>query len=128
MTAEHKEALAQGREQGRDIRAYLDALERNKPKRGRKRTPASITKRLATIDATLADADPLKRLQMVQERIDLHDELERLTNTPDISALEKAFIKSAGAYSTRKNISYAAWRELGVPAAVLRSAGIARSA
>ena len=128
MTAEHKAALAEGREQGRDIRAYLDALERNKPKRGRKRTPTSIAKRLATIDATIAEADPLKRLQLVQERIDLHAELERLTNDPDISALEKAFIESAGPYSARKNISYAAWRELGVPAPVLRSAGISRTA
>jgi hypothetical protein len=36
-------------------------------------------------------------------------------------------VKAASAYSARKGISYAAWRELGVEAAVLKRAGISRS-
>jgi hypothetical protein len=44
----------------------------------------------------------------------------------DLSALEAAFVKTAGAYSDRKGISYAAWRELGVPADVLKRANISR--
>ena len=54
MSAEHKRALAQGREQGRAVRNYLEALEQNRPKRGRKRTPESIKKRLAEINQRLA--------------------------------------------------------------------------
>ena len=46
----HKAALAQGERKGRAVREYLDALRANKPKRGRKRTPDSIKKRLAAID------------------------------------------------------------------------------
>ena len=41
MSAEHKAALAEGREQGRAVREYLEALEAHKPRRGRKRTPDS---------------------------------------------------------------------------------------
>ena len=57
MSNEHKQALAEGREQGRGVRLYLEALEKNRPKRGRKRTSDSITKRLDTIEQRLIDAD-----------------------------------------------------------------------
>ena len=36
MSAEHKAALAAGRQQGITVRKYLEALEAHKPKRGRK--------------------------------------------------------------------------------------------
>ena len=49
MTAEHKAALAQGRAEGRAVKEYLEALSANKPKRGRKRTPDSIGRRLEKI-------------------------------------------------------------------------------
>jgi len=45
----------------------------------------------------------------------------------DIASLEKAFVKAAGPYSEAKGISYATWREFGVPAEVLGKAGISRS-
>ena len=45
MTAAHKKALAVGREQGRVIRSYLEALEASRPKRGRKRTAESVRRR-----------------------------------------------------------------------------------
>ena len=35
MSEEHKAALAEGREQGRVVRRYLEALESQRPKRGR---------------------------------------------------------------------------------------------
>jgi hypothetical protein len=128
MTDEHKAALAEGRAQGRSVKQYLEALEANKPKRGRKRTPESIQKRLDAIEADLASADGLKRLILVQERIDLQDELERLQSddTVDLSSLEGEFVKVAKGYGERKGISYAAWREVGVPPAVLKQAGITR--
>jgi hypothetical protein len=128
MSAEHKAALARGRSEGKAVRDYLDALRANKPKRGRKRTPDSIKKRLATIDTQLKDADPLTELRLVQERRDLDYELQSMDNAVDLSAIEGSFVKVAKAYSERQGISYAAWREVGVEASVLKKAGISRSA
>jgi hypothetical protein len=127
MSDQHKAALAEGRNQGRSVRRYLEALDAHKPKRGRKRTPESMQKRLAKIEVELASADPLRRLQLIQERIDLHAELESAGAKVDLTELEQEFVDAAKAYSERKKISYAAWRELGVEAAVLKRAGISRS-
>jgi hypothetical protein len=127
MSDEHKAALAEGRNQGRSVRRYLEAVEAHKPKRGRKRTPESVQKRLDRIDAELAKADPLKRLQLIQERLDLKSELESAGTKVDLTELEQEFVSAAAAYSARKGISYAAWRELGVEAAVLKRAGVSRS-
>jgi hypothetical protein len=128
MSDEHKAALAEGRAQGRAVRAYLEALEANKPKRGRKRTPDSIKKRLDKITAELETADPLKRLQLTQEQLDLEAELAAGETTVDLGALEKDFIEAAASYASRKGISYSAFRSVGVPPAVLRAAGITRGA
>jgi hypothetical protein len=128
MSAQHKAALAEGRAEGRAVKAYLEALEQNRPRRGRKRTPDSVKRRLAAIDTQLADATALARLQLVQERMDLQHELETFGAKVDMTALEGAFVKTAKQYSARKGISYAAWRELGVSADVLKKAGVSRSA
>lgn len=127
MSNEHKAALAEGRDQGRAVRRYLEALEANKPKRGRKRSPESMKKRLEAIENEIVGADPLKRLRLVQERLDLQAALEASQSSVDLEALEKDFIKAAATYSERKGISYSAWRELGVPTSVLERAGITRS-
>lgn len=127
MTDEHKEALARGREQGRAVRSYLEALEAHRPKRGRKRTPDSMKKRLATIQERLSSVDPLTRVQLIQERMDIEKELEAKQTTTDMGALEEEFVKAAKDYGERKGISYAAWREAGVDAAVLKRAGVSRA-
>ncbi len=127
MSDEHKAALAEGRNQGRSVRQYLEALDLHKPKRGRKRTPDTMKKRLDRIESDLAEADPLKRLQLIQERLDLQAELATASEKVDLSGLEEEFVRAAAAYSARKGISYAAWRELGVEPAVLKRAGISRS-
>jgi hypothetical protein len=126
MSDSHKAALAEGREQGRAVRRYLEALEAHRPKRGRKRTPESVQKRLATIEEKLPGADPLMRLQLVQERINLQRELTAADATTDLGTLEDEFVSAAGPYGQRKGISYAAWREAGVDPSVLRRAGIRR--
>lgn len=126
MTADHKAALAEGRSESRAVKAYLEALAANKPKRGRKRTPESIQQRIATINNELDDAPPLKQVQMIQERMDLDAELARLSETVDLRSLEDAFVEVAGSYSRRKGISYNAWREFGIPPTVLKRANISR--
>jgi hypothetical protein len=128
MSDEHKAALAEGREQGRVVRRYLEGLESHRPKRGRRRTTESITKRLASIDERLANADPLGRLHLLQERMDLQQQLENENGGgSELTDLEAAFVEVAGAYSDRKGITYEAWRAIGVEPRVLKAAGIARS-
>jgi uncharacterized protein YicC (UPF0701 family) len=126
MTDDHKAALAQGRAEGRVVREYLDALRANKPKRGRKRTPDSISKRLAAIEEELAEADALTELKLVQERRDLTAELAAMGQNVDVADVEEAFVKVAASYTRRQGISYSSWRDVGVPASVLRRAGISR--
>lgn len=126
MSDAHKQALAVGRQEGRAVRAYLEALRQNKPKRGRRRTPESITKRLKLIDEQIAEADVLTRLHFHQERIDLMNEREMMGSANNLSELENGFIKSAKGYGERKRISYAAWRATGVEPVVLSKAGIKR--
>jgi hypothetical protein len=127
MSADHKAALAKGREEGRTVRRYLEALESNKPRRGRKRTPDSIRKRLATIENSMPTVDPLSRLHMVEEKQRLESELSHTGDTVDMASLEKSFVKVARIYGERKGISYSAWRTVGVSAAVLQQAKIPRT-
>ena len=126
MSSSHKAALAVGRDQGRSVRAYLEALEAHKPKRGRKRTPDSIQKRLNVVAAELAAASALDRLHLIQEQTDLQAELANSSIKVDIAELEAAFVASAAAYSERKGITYDTWRKMGVQPTVLRAANIGR--
>ena len=127
MSDAHKAALAQGREEGRIVRRYLEALESSKPKRGRKRTADSIQKRLAAIEDRLLDADQLTRLNLIEERRRLEEELSQADDTTDLAALEKDFVKVARSYGERKGITYSSWRAVGVSAATLQQAKIART-
>ena len=125
MSDEHKAALAEGREQGRVVRRYLEALESHRPRRGRRRTPESIAKRLAAIDEQLAGADPLSRLHLAQERMELERELAAAGGDDgDLEELEAAFIEVAAAYGEREGLTYEAWRSIGVPPGALKAAGI----
>jgi len=127
MSDSHKEALAAGREQGTAVRRYLEALQANKPRRGRKRTPEGIQKRLAAIEERLATADVLNRLHLAQERMDLEAELASAgEGGVHLEALEAEFIQAAGPYSQRKGITYDAWRAAGVEPRVLKAAGLGR--
>jgi uncharacterized protein YicC (UPF0701 family) len=126
MSDAHKAALAKGRVEGRVVREYLEGLRATKPKRGRKRTPETIRKRLDAIDVEMASATPLDELLLVQERRDLTDELAGMSNEIDMEALEAEFVKVAKSYSDSKSISYASWRDVGVPASVLKQADIKR--
>ena len=123
----HKAAMAAGRREGRAVRDYLDALRLNKPRPGRPRTPERMTDRLAAIEAELPDASTIDELRLLQERRDLQAALRQADVSSDMTALEEQFVAVAGSYSESKGISYATWREFGVPAAVLKRAGVSRS-
>jgi hypothetical protein len=128
MTSEHKAALAAGRAQGLAVRRYLEALERTRPRRGRRPSTEQLERQLEEIEARLHEADPLQRLHLIQQRKTLKARLTESGDSEDISALEAAFVEAAAAYGARKGIDYSTWREAGVPAEVLRRAGIHRSA
>jgi hypothetical protein len=125
MTDAHKKALAQGRDLARAVRDYLEHLEWSKPTRGRKRDTSP--ERIAELDAQIAEAhSPLQRLQLIQLRKDIEAAAETEDDPAEGERFRKAFVRAARPYSKSKGISYGAWREVGVPADVLREAGITR--
>jgi len=127
MSAEHKAALAQGRSESRAIKKYLEALGGRKP--GRPVTPESLQKKISDLGAKIAaEGNPLKLVDLRQARLDAEKGLAKAKAAADISLLEKDFVDNARSYSERKGISYAAWRESGVPAAILKKAGLGRGA
>ena len=98
MSASHKAALAKGRHQSRVVRAYLNALETAKPRHSKARDPQTITDRIGTIDLALAGADPVTRVKLIQERLDLTAELAAQSTPDDLSRLETEFIEVAHAF------------------------------
>jgi hypothetical protein len=129
MTDDHKRALADGRAQGRAVSRYLEALERNRPRRGRPLSAESIRTQLDGVEKKLTEADPLQRLHLLQAHHDLTAKLNQVSARPkkdDMAALEKAFVAVAAEYGERKNLTYSTWRAVGVTPAVLDKAGIKR--
>lgn len=127
MTEAHKKALAKGRAQARAVKDYLAARE-TESKRGPKVTPEKLRDRIAsTREAIANEDDPARRVELIQQRINDEERLDSLQDQPDMESLEAAFVDAAAEYSERKGITYTAWRELDVPAAVLRKAGVPRT-
>lgn len=126
MSDDHKAALAKGREQGRVVRKYLEALEAHSPRRGRKPDPERMRVRLEAIEAEIEQADPLTRLHLAQERMDLRAQVgaEGVDGEDTLAELEEEFIRVAADYSASKGLTREAWRGVGVAAGVLRRAGI----
>jgi hypothetical protein len=124
LSPQHKAAMAAGRTEVRHVSAYLEALEANKPRRGRQRTVESIKKQLGQVRSELGGATAMRKLELVARRIELESELAAKTASSDLSELRKNFVKHAAKYASRKNIPKQAFREAGVPAADIRAAGI----
>jgi len=124
MSEQHKAALAAGRSEGAAVRRYIEALGTRQHRRGRPRNVTS--ERLVAVESELGSADPLRRLLLLQERRSLTAQLEQAEVESDVQELEDGFGQVAASYAARKGIDYATWREAGVPAAVLRCAGITR--
>ena len=128
MSDTHKAALAEGRAQGAAVRAYVEGLEANRPKRGRKRTSETVKRQLEETMSELAAASGMQKLELMQTRRNLERELEIKDTGVDMAELEAAFVGVAADYGSRKGIEYATWREFGVSAATLKAAGISRGA
>ena len=108
------------------MRAYLKAVADARPKRGRPITKDGLRKRIAELDRDLKKDhdDPLKKLDLVQRRIDAQKKLDEFDAPVDLTKIEKEFVKEARAYGEAKGISAEAWIEMGVPRDVLKRAKI----
>lgn len=127
LSDEHKAALAKGRRQARAVRDYLEALEAES-KRGRSTDPDALKERIERYEQQAGDEeDPARRVELIQKRLDAEKQLAAVEDQPDMDALEGSFKEAVKEYSERKGISYTAWREAGVPASVLRDAGVPRT-
>jgi hypothetical protein len=129
MTAAHKKALAQGREHSRIVDQYLRAISTPK-QRGRKVSEATLKQRLANAEARARSGVGLDRVLAAQEARDIQARLAARRNggqNSDTKALERAFIKIAKPFSDRRGLTYGAWRQAGVSAAVLAKARIPRT-
>ena len=82
---------------------------------------------IARLDKEIVNSGAVQRLELTQKRFDLVAEKERLNARVDLASVEKDFIKIAQSYAKRNGISYAAFREMGVSADVLKAAGISRA-
>ena len=111
------------------VRRYLVALEKHQPRRGRPRTPKTLEDRLRKLDAEYEQADPLRRLHLEQRRLDVQKQLDELlaSRGEAPAELEDDFAAAAAEYAEKHGITYTAWRRLGVPARVLRKAGVTRT-
>lgn len=124
-TDSRKDAFVRAREETRVVDTYLASIaQASRP--GRRRAPDSVAAQLRKVITELHEATGAERLALIQRRRDLEEERNRLTAASDTRGLEDAFVKVAQRYSERKGISYATWREAGVPARVLSKAGISR--
>jgi hypothetical protein len=125
MTEEHKQALAEGRRQSRAVRNYLEALESESQSSGL--DEETIQQRIEEIQSKIdAEDNHARRVELIQQRLDYEEQLSQVEEGLDIQELEREFVDVVEAYSERKGLSYKAWREAGVPASVLRDAGLSR--
>jgi ribonuclease PH len=104
------------------VAAYLSALRAPKvPARSR----ANLERRRAQIEQWIVEeSSPIREVELVQRRIDIDAQLAQADQADRLGELEEAFVKVAASWAKRSRISAAALREVGVPASVLRRAGL----
>jgi hypothetical protein len=128
LSAAHKRALAEGRTMSATVDRYLSAV--NTPKqRGRKVSKATLTQRLATARVRAKSATGVEKVLAAQEVRDLQNKLASMNaaSGTDVKSLEAAFVRIAKKFGENRGIGYGAWRDAGVPAVVLKKAGVART-
>lgn len=117
MSEESKAKVQEGMAEARAIRAYLGLVQsdgfRNRGPRAR-----SAVELEKAIDAA---TDPVERLKL---RSQLRAAVDIEMNEAD---LVKNFVEHCAAFSEKWGIIYADWRDEGVPATVLKEAGISRA-
>ena len=128
LSSAHKNALAAGRTESAVVNRYLSALNTPK-KRGRKVSAATLRARLQSAETRARAALGVDRLLAHQEARDLRARIaaDARSAATDLKALERDFERVAKSFSERRGIRYGSWRDAGVPAPVLKRAGIPRT-
>jgi hypothetical protein len=125
LSTSHLEALDKGRKAGNAVRAYLTHLEQSTPRRRGRRV--NWQTRLEASQAALeTTTDVVERLRLTQAVQTAQEHLNVAQEDAHVASLEAGFIEWGKHYSEAHGISYAAWRQIGVPARMLREAGITR--
>lgn len=118
---EWKANMAFGRDAARAIDAYLEALDAP-----RRRIPSE--KKLANLKTAMESAKGVKRILARQQLTDAEIALVAASGGgASLTEAEKGFIEFAKRWSEAKGITYGTWREAGVPARVLKAAGITQT-
>ncbi|MGO9874898.1 MAG: hypothetical protein ACLPVY_13980 [Acidimicrobiia bacterium] len=128
LSVSHKRALAEGRTMSATVDRYLSSV--NTPKRrGRKVSKAALEQRLAVARTNARSARGVAKVLAAQEIRDLQTRIANIRSASgtDLKSLEAEFVKIAKRFGDNRGIGYGAWRDAGVPAVVLKKAGIART-
>jgi hypothetical protein len=128
LSAAHKRALAEGRTMSAVVDRYLSAV--NTPKRrGRKVSKTAMAQRLTDARAKAKSSTGVDKVLAAQDVRDLETRIANIETATggDIKNLESAFVKIAKRFGENRGIGYGAWRDAGVPAVVLKKAGVART-
>lgn len=128
LSAKHKRALAEGRAMSATVDRYLAAVTTPK-RRGRKVSMATLEQRLVNARARFKAAAGVEKVLAAQEIRDLQAKIaqQQSTSRVDVRSLEASFVKIAKKFGENRGIAYGAWRDAGVPAPVLKRAGVART-
>lgn len=114
------------RAEARAVKNYLESLQSGRGSQGT--NPARLKERLERAQTSLAsETNVLRRAEIVQSIHDLEDAIKRSGRGGEGVDLEAEFVKYGARYSERKGLEWAAWRSMGVPAAVLTKAGVPRT-
>lgn len=106
------------RQETKAVDEYLSALTPGRGGYRPRRTPQELQ---VEIDA---EKNPIRKLALVQQRLNIENALNG--KVLKMEELTESFVAVAASFAKRKGISYAAWREMGVPPKILKEAGITK--
>ena len=125
LSPEEVDARRTARHQTRKVREYMEWLRDLGDRRAAR--PRSPQEELDDVLAKLEiEKDILQIVVLEQRRLDAEAALATEAGK-DPQALEDAFIEVIKNYSSRKGLTYKAWRAVNVPAKVLAKGGLRRA-
>lgn len=121
QTKERVRRAAVHRAQTATVRNYLARLNREHDGP----TLAQLRAQLAQVTTAIEKASSLRRLELHPRAAELHSRIKFAESIERRDqAAEDAFVAIAADYSERNGITWRSWRAEGVPADVLRRAGV----
>jgi hypothetical protein len=107
------------------VAAYLTALKGPRPSGSSKAKREGLMRRRAQVEHWISEErSPIREVELIQQRLDIDAQLARIDQAARLPELEEAFVNVAASWAKRSGITAAALREAGVPASVLKRAGL----